>query len=48
MTLAATAKAEASLLLQTYDRHPVLFTHGKGVYLWDDKGEPSFQELAAH
>jgi acetylornithine aminotransferase/acetylornithine/N-succinyldiaminopimelate aminotransferase len=38
MTLAATAKAEASLLLQTYDRHPVLFTRGKGVYLWDDKG----------
>jgi len=39
MTLSATAKAEASLLLQTYDRHPVLFTHGKGVYLWDDKGK---------
>jgi acetylornithine aminotransferase/acetylornithine/N-succinyldiaminopimelate aminotransferase len=38
MTLAATSKAEASLLLQTYDRHPVLFTHGKGVHLWDDKG----------
>jgi acetylornithine/N-succinyldiaminopimelate aminotransferase len=37
MTLAATAKAEAALLLQTYDRHPVLFTRGKGVHLWDDK-----------
>ena len=39
MTLSATAKAEAGLLLQTYDRHPVLFTHGKGVHLWDDKGK---------
>jgi len=39
MTLAATAKAEASLLLQTYERHPVLFTRGKGVHLWDDKGK---------
>lgn len=38
MTLSATAKAEAALLLQTYDRHPVLFTRGKGVHLWDDKG----------
>ena len=39
MTLAATSKAEAQLLLQTYDRHPVLFTRGKGVYLWDDRGK---------
>jgi acetylornithine/N-succinyldiaminopimelate aminotransferase len=39
VTLAATSKAEASLLLQTYDRHPVLFTRGKGVHLWDDKGQ---------
>jgi len=39
MTLASTAAAESSLLLQTYDRHPVLFTRGKGVYLWDDKGK---------
>ena len=39
MSLSATSTAEASLLLPTYDRHPVLFTHGKGVHLWDDKGE---------
>ena len=39
MTLAATSKAEAQLLLKTYDRHPVLFTRGKGVHLWDDKGK---------
>jgi len=39
MTLASATKAEAALLLQTYDRHPVLFTHGKGVHLWDDKGK---------
>ncbi len=39
MTLASASKAEASLLLQTYDRHPVLFVRGKGVHLWDDKGK---------
>ena len=38
MSLSATSTAEASLLVPTYDRHPVLFTHGKGVHLWDDKG----------
>ena len=39
MNFAATSKAEAQLLLKTYDRHPVLFTRGKGVHLWDDKGK---------
>jgi acetylornithine aminotransferase/acetylornithine/N-succinyldiaminopimelate aminotransferase len=38
MTLSATVNAEAKLLLQSYDRQPVLFTRGKGVHLWDDTG----------
>jgi acetylornithine/N-succinyldiaminopimelate aminotransferase len=39
MTLASTARAEAKLLLPTYDRHPILFTTGRGVYLWDADGK---------
>jgi acetylornithine/N-succinyldiaminopimelate aminotransferase len=39
MTLASTARAEAKLLLPTYDRHPILFTRGRGVYLWDVDGK---------
>ncbi len=31
--------AEARLLLSTYDRSPILFTGGEGVYLIDEKGE---------
>lgn len=38
MNIAAVKKAEASLLLPTYDRHPILVTHGKGVYLFDADG----------
>jgi acetylornithine aminotransferase/acetylornithine/N-succinyldiaminopimelate aminotransferase len=36
--LEAVKNAEAKLLLPTYDRHPVLFTRGRGVYLYDDAG----------
>src|SRR6266481_2343735 len=32
-------KQEAASLVQTYDRHPVLLTHGKGAYVYDDKGK---------
>jgi len=32
-------EAEKDLLLPTYDRQKVLFTRGKGVYLWDSKGK---------
>ena len=39
MSLKSVAQAEAALLLATYDRHPVLFTRGRGVYLWDDAGK---------
>ena len=31
--------AEARLLLSTYDRNPILFTGGEGVYLIDEQGE---------
>ena len=31
--------AEARLLLQTYERNPILFVGGKGVHLIDEKGE---------
>jgi acetylornithine aminotransferase/acetylornithine/N-succinyldiaminopimelate aminotransferase len=32
-------EAEKKLLLPTYDRQKVMFTHGRGVYLWDSKGK---------
>src|SRR5579863_283934 len=39
MNLASVARAEQELLLPTYDRQQVLFTHGRGVYLWDAQGK---------
>jgi acetylornithine/N-succinyldiaminopimelate aminotransferase len=39
MSLASVMQAEQKLLLPTYDRQKVLFTHGRGVYLWDSKGK---------
>ena len=39
MNLASLMRAEAELLLPTYDRQPVYFTRGRGVYLWDAKGK---------
>ncbi len=39
MNLAAVASAEEKLLLPTYERQRVLFTRGKGVYLWDSRGK---------
>ncbi len=38
MSLEKVARAEAKLLLHTYDRKRVLFRRGQGCYLWDDKG----------
>jgi acetylornithine/N-succinyldiaminopimelate aminotransferase len=35
MNLASVMQSEAALLLPTYERNPVLFTRGRGVYLWD-------------
>jgi acetylornithine/N-succinyldiaminopimelate aminotransferase len=39
MKLASLARAESKWLLPTYERQPVLFTHGRGVYLWDATGK---------
>ena len=39
MNLNSIMEAEKSLLLPTYDRQKVLFTRGRGVYLWDSKGK---------
>ena len=38
MTLAGVKRAEAELLVPTYDRQPVLFRRGRGCYLWDAAG----------
>jgi len=38
MSLASVMRAEEKLLLPTYDRQRVLFTRGRGVYLWDSRG----------
>jgi acetylornithine aminotransferase/acetylornithine/N-succinyldiaminopimelate aminotransferase len=37
--LKSVQKAEEKYILHTYDRHPVLLTHGKGAYLYDEDGE---------
>jgi acetylornithine/N-succinyldiaminopimelate aminotransferase len=39
MSLASVSAMEAKLLLHTYERQPVLFTRGRGVYLWDSNGK---------
>ncbi|MBZ5722378.1 MAG: aspartate aminotransferase family protein [Acidobacteriia bacterium] len=39
MTLSLVMRSEAALLLPTYDRNPVMFTRGRGVYLWDSTGK---------
>ena len=38
MNLTSVMRAEQEVLLPTYDRQKVLFTRGRGVYLWDSKG----------
>ena len=39
MKLETTRAAEAKLLVPTYDRNPLLFERGEGVYLIDEKGD---------
>lgn len=39
MSLASLMRSESALLLPTYERNPVLFTHGRGVHLWDSNGK---------
>jgi len=38
MSLASVSRKEAKLLLPTYERQPILFVRGRGVYLWDSRG----------
>jgi len=38
MSLASVIRSEEQLLLPTYDRHKILFEKGRGVYLWDSRG----------
>jgi acetylornithine/N-succinyldiaminopimelate aminotransferase len=39
MNLTSVMRDEQKLLLPTYDRQKVLFTRGRGVYLWDSKSK---------
>jgi len=39
MNLASVIRSESKLLLPTYDRQRVMFTRGRGVYLWDSEGK---------
>ena len=39
MKLEAIQAAEAKLLLPTYERNPILFVDGEGMYLIDENGE---------
>ncbi|HEY1995249.1 MAG TPA: aspartate aminotransferase family protein [Edaphobacter sp.] len=39
MKLASIQAAESKLLLQTYERNPILFVAGQGVYLRDESGQ---------
>jgi len=39
MNLASVMSSESKRLLPTYDRQRVLFTRGRGVYLWDSNGK---------
>jgi acetylornithine/N-succinyldiaminopimelate aminotransferase len=39
MSLASVSQMEAKLLLPTYERQPILFVRGRGVYLWDSQGK---------
>jgi acetylornithine aminotransferase/acetylornithine/N-succinyldiaminopimelate aminotransferase len=39
VSLSKVQKNEAKYLLHTYDRHPLLLTHGKGAYVYTEDGE---------
>jgi len=39
MSLASVSRMEAKLLVTTYERQPILFVRGQGVYLWDSEGK---------
>jgi len=46
MSLASVMRAEAALLVPTYDRYKVLLRKGRGVYLYDDAGHAYLDLLA--
>ena len=46
MSLASVMRAEAALLLPTYDRYKVLLRKGRGVYVYDDGGRAYLDLLA--
>src|SRR5271169_2986439 len=46
MSLASVMRAEAELLLPTYDRYKVLLRKGRGVYVYDDGGRAYLDLLA--
>jgi len=46
MSLASVMRAEAALLLPTYDRYKVLLRKGRGVYVYDDAGRAYLDLLA--
>jgi acetylornithine/N-succinyldiaminopimelate aminotransferase len=39
MSLASVQRAEAKLLIPTYERNPILFVRGRGAHLWDSEGK---------
>ena len=39
MSLASVSHMEARLLLPTYERQPILFVRGRGMYLWDSRNK---------
>jgi acetylornithine aminotransferase/acetylornithine/N-succinyldiaminopimelate aminotransferase len=39
MSLATVTRLESKLLVHTYERQPILFVRGRGVYLWDSRGK---------
>ena len=39
MDISRVRKAEAELLLPTYERYPLMATHGRGVHLYSDTGD---------
>jgi acetylornithine/N-succinyldiaminopimelate aminotransferase len=39
MSLASVSRMEGKFLLPTYERQPILFERGRGVYLWDSQGK---------
>ena len=46
MSLASVSRLEAKLLLPTYERQPILFVRGRGVYLWDSQGKRFLEFLS--